>query len=386
MTAFIVSLAYDADVERTGKRNESRETFRHDVPLEIPEIERSALEPAIVIADHLGEHVIQADADGALWLPFVPPDRRGRDLPARRVPSGETAERLAQTVDEFACAIGGLRPPGHDPLDRRSHGLDSNRMNHLPYAERLARAAASHATMLPKIEESDVRRILWSERPQSERRLREAADRLRIVNGKIWVRRPEPVLALSRYREERRIAVYLDGARDYTALTCFRLDRFEELVAWATSRQGLAAVRPPKGCAPDALCIEHRFELLKCGICRRDDAREMLAGRLDGVLFAARKILSVLPALGVDAYIDLKRFFQDQKSSNPSTPALFDSLEALRAAAAGLSGLDEEGFAAQVQIRHLISPLQTRWQQIEARRYPPMTASEPAAAPAARCG
>lgn len=63
MTAVIASLVYDADVVRRGRRRESREMFRHDVPVEIREIERAALTPAVRIDDgkFLSRHLLEFD-------------------------------------------------------------------------------------------------------------------------------------------------------------------------------------------------------------------------------------------------------------------------------------------------------------------------------------
>lgn len=211
MTAVIASLVYDADVVRRGRRRESREMFRHDVPVEIREIERAALTPAVRIDDGKDVYVFEADGEGTLWRPFVPKSRRPTSTRGENILPGEQAESAAQTAAEFVQVVTGVHPPGQDPLERRLYGVDFRRMNHLPFNERMARADASHAKRLPRIEESDVRTTLWSERPRSEQRLREAAERLRIVEGKVWIRQPEPVLALVRRREARRVEVHPAG-------------------------------------------------------------------------------------------------------------------------------------------------------------------------------
>lgn len=380
MTAVIASLVYDADVVRRGRRRESRETFRHDVPVEIREIERSSLTPAVRIDDGKDVYVFEGDGDGFLWRPFVPKSRRPTSTRGENILPGAHAESVAQTVAEFVQVVTDVHPPGQDPLERRHYGVDFRRMNHLPFNERMVRADASHARRLPRIEDSDVRTTLWSERSRSEQRLREATERLRIVEGKVWIRQPEPVLALVRRREARRLEVHPAGPLYNATLTAFRLDRFDEIIAWAASRHGFAVVPPVKGAGSNEPVIEHRYELLRPEICRRDDAREILAAKAHFILSVAHRMLATLPVRGVDAYVDLKRFVDDPVSCGLSTPALFGRLETLREAAASLAGLGEDGFAAQGKLRQAISRVQGRWNFTESHRYPVAELSDSPAA------
>ncbi len=377
MTALVVSLAYDADVERKGRRRESREAFRHDVPIEIRELPRKELAPAVRIVERGERTTLLGDPDGGLWGPFVPPaePRRVKHQRPKGAPAGGAAvERAAQPVADFVAAVAGRTPMCRDPLERRRSALQDHDLSHLTYQRRLDEEMAAHATRLPRIEESDVRRVLWSERPAAEARLRCAAEDLLVVDGRIWCRLTEPALAMNGHGGERRTAVSW-APPHWHALSEFRLDRMDDLVAWAASRQGIAAI-PPKGRGSE---VVHDVEVavLRPEALRRDDARELLAARLHPVLYASAKILAQTPARGVDLHVDLKRFLADPAGCALPTPDLYARLAELGTATEAMAGLDRDGFTAREQVRSEVSPLLQRWNAFEIQRYP-----APDAAPA----
>lgn len=367
MTDFIVSVVHDADVVLRGRRRESREAFRHDVPLSIRDVGRSDLSDAIRIEqdDARDSYVLQADREGTLWRPFVPPDRRAyhlNPLPSRR------AELDAQTVDEFATALRGDRPIEFDPLTRRRSALQGANLSHMRMEARMRAVAARHATRLPRLEDCDAVRTLWSDRAEADRRLRAEADNLLLVDGRVWIRQSEPFLTLVANGEAREVRARLDRPWGGSALHTFRLDRLDDLLSWGRGRQGVAAVPVRKGGDAADIGMGGRFEVMRPEVLRRDDAREVLRGRVHDCLYATAQIISQVPSVGIDAYVDLKRFDADPDCAIP-TPDLYAGLRRLAEAIAGITGLTDHGFVAQRRFRTAANPVLWRWDSFEIGRY-----------------
>lgn len=361
----IVSAAHSADVVLRGRRRETRKQYRIDVPIEFQHVTRGDLAPAIEIdfAGH-GSVVISSFA-GRLWRPHLPEVRRERpgtiDFP------GPYAEANAMTEPEMAVWAGGVVTPlrrgfTHDDPLERPRGIFTSGYNGRWIAAR----------DLPALGDDDVKSVLWTDRPAIERRLRQAAERILIVDGKVWIELEEPALTLARDPQGDRRAIHIwlqqtRGAREQYALRHFRLDRMEDMLDWA-KHQGSSVV--PAGRLTDpSVALVDQYRIIEPWSPKRDDARLVLASRLYRTMTDGGALVSLLPSVAVDSFIALKKFWLLPDDCAASTPELYGHLKTLGQAIEALSGLSDEDFDHRRKAREGFSTVLARWHSHEEARY-----------------
>lgn len=384
MRMFISALHY-ADVILPGRRKEVRGDFRHDIPIDIPEVSKKDLAPAIIIRSgkaEPGKPVVLSAYHGRLFAPYVPQVRMAG---GPKYGYGFLQDcREAMTIAEFQALAGGQAPiinfsvRHDDPLPRRrgTSAVSDNRLTYTPASE------------FPRLEDVDVKKLQWNERPRVEEQVRRAAADLLVVDGKIWRVEDEPVLmagtGLHRDRQARMVDVSFNTAPSHRdSLRQFRLDRMDDAVDWLSSRQGRSSV-PLKQSrvlwkqAPldPEIAIVADFEIVDASVLRRDDARVCLSSRCPDLVKKAQGMVGLLPSDAVDAFVTLKRFVrQEPWDESVPTAELFDSLIRLDEAVADLQGLDSQQFKDRKSLREGIAPLLSRWASHDSKLH---TATAPA--------
>jgi hypothetical protein len=369
----IVSGVHNADVVLRGRRREVRKQYRIDVPIEFQRASRNDFVPAIEIDFASRGPVVLSSFAGRLWSPHVPAERQESpgvvDLPGRH------AERHAMTETEFAALAGGAaryvyHGPSHDdPLERVRGILHSVRIG-----------GWTPARDLPTLGDEAAKSVLWSDRAATERRLRQAAERILIVDGKVWTELDEPALSLGADpgQGRREVRIWLRtilGDNTTKALRHFRLDRMDDILDWGR-RQGSSVVQVGK-LKDDTVVLLDRYRIVEPWTPKRDDARIMLAARLYRPMTESGALVSLLPSAAVDAFVALKKFWLDGDECEVSTPELYGHLKTLAQAIEALSGLSDEAFDRRRKAREGISPVLARWHSHEEARYAQTDAFSP---------
>jgi hypothetical protein len=231
----IVSAAHSADVVLRGRRREIRKQYRIDVPIEFQQVARQDLAPAIEIDFASHGSVVVSTFAGRLWRPHLPEERREQrgtiDFP------GRYAEVNAMTVAEMAAWAGGVvthlqRGFTHDDPLQRPRGIYTSGYNGRWIA----------AQDLPVLADDDVKSVLWSDRPAIEHRLRQSAERILIVDGKVWTE-----LGMSNAGGARSISGFSRRGALLSSMRCV----ISGWTGWTTCSIGLdtraVALSPPAG-------------------------------------------------------------------------------------------------------------------------------------------
>lgn len=366
-----VSALHHADVILPGRRKEARGDFRHDIQIDIPEISQNDLTPAIIVRGAKpdpGKPVIISAYQGRIFAPH---------LPQARMFAGTRSDyrfmqdhREAMTAAEFQALAGGrvaiinFSVRHDDPLPRRrgTAAVSGNRLTYTP------------ASDFPRLDDVEVKKLMWSERPRVEEQVRRAAADLLVVDGRIWRAENEPVLmaatGLHRERLARLVDVSFDTAPSHKySLRQFRLDRMDDAVDWLSSRQGRTTVPLKQAVDFDPeIAVAADFEILDPCVLRRDDARVCLQSRSSDLVRTAQGMVGLLPSDAVDAFAALKLFDrQDPWQEGTPTSDLFAELIRLDEAVAELEGLDSEQFKDRKSLREGVAPLLSRWLSHESK-------------------
>ena len=365
-----ISALHHADVILPGRRKEARGDFRHDIQIEIPEVSKKDLAPAIVVRSSKvepGKPVVISAYHGRLFAPHVPQARMaggpryGYGFLQDHQEAMTTAEFQALAGGRAAIIIFGVRHD--DPLPRRrgTAAVSDNRLTYTPASE------------FPRLDDVEVKTLLWSERPRVEEQVRRAAAALLAVDGRIWRVEDEPVLmagtGLHRERQARLVDVSFNTAPNHRdSLRQFRLDRMDDVVDWLSSRQGKSSVPLKQAAVDPEIAIVADFEIVDPSVLRRDDARVCLRSRCPDLVKTAQGMVGLLPSDAVDAFAALKRFVrQEAVEEGVPTAELFARLTRLDEAVADLQGLDAQQFKDRKSLREGIAPLLSRWASHESK-------------------
>lgn len=371
MKTFILPALHVADVILKGKRRESRETFRIDVPVQIRELKRSDLETAIRIdlrSKGVGAPIeLQADREGRYMVP--------------RLPSGGVEIRSIGD-DREALDEDGVRAIAVDPMRYRYGHSDP-----FPRLTTVVRNRRdTPVTQVPTIEDAAVKEVIWSSAGKEAANLQRSADELAFVDGKLWKVVDEPCWSVDDINRRRTAMIEIVGAayhNSWYALRHFRLDRLDAAHQWFSSPEGKSTLPVKGGAAVDELDVVDRYELTGRTVLRRDDARFIAESRVSAIRGYAGDLVGYLPANAVDAYLRLVRFAakMEPERSRPM-PDTYEDLRILHSALERVHGLGDRAEGRRDRARRYTGPALARWDALEAALHPQGTlgVDEPARA------